>query len=97
MEGYPQMNLYKDGSFVETWKQPRDLDKLREYITAHAEPLKKKEVVVPPVEQVFVDQPEPGKEHNPSGTVLVLTDDNFEKTIQEGHVFVKFYAPWCVC
>ncbi|KAI0693473.1 thioredoxin-domain-containing protein [Cytidiella melzeri] len=94
VEGYPQMNLYKDGQFVETWKEARELDKLRDYLAIHARPSKTpfietEESILGP------EQPEPGKEHNPTGTVLVLNEDNFEQTLQGGHVFVKFYAPWC--
>ncbi len=95
------MNLYKDGEFVEKWRQARDIEKLREYLSKHAEPTKKAVAVETASltdDDVLLEamQPEPGKEHNPTGTLLVLDESNFEKTIQEGHVFIKFYAPWCV-
>jgi len=96
VNGYPQMNLYKNGVYVETFTDPRDVDILREYLSKHAEPKKV------PARQVVghtsdLETPLGGSdnEHNPTGTVMVLNDKNFKQTIQEGHVFVKFYAPWC--
>ena len=97
------MNLYKDGVFVETWKQARDIERLRAYLAKHAEHTKKApqtqgESRQPTDDDVLLEamQPEAGKEHNPTGTVLSLDETNFEKVIQEGHVFVKFFAPWYV-
>jgi thioredoxin domain-containing protein 5 len=89
------MNLYKDGQFIETWKQPRDIDKLREYLTKHAERSQVPDTA-PPAADVLLEQPESDKEHNPTGKVIVLNEKNFEQTIKDGHVFVKYYAPWYV-
>ena len=35
--GYPQMNLYHDGEFVESYNADREFHLLVEYLTAHAE------------------------------------------------------------
>ena len=32
---------------------------------------------------------------NPNGVVLPLDRHAFQETIDQGPVFVKFYAPWC--
>lgn len=95
VDAYPQMNLYKDGAFVETFNQPRDLDILREFVVKHAEPTVLSPAARQPPARHPVVTTQSEKVHNPSGTVLVLNEKNFEKTIQEGHVFVKFFAPWC--
>lgn len=95
--GYPQMNLYKDGQFVETFKQGRDLDILQKYLADHAEPTTP---LSPPVPEAtdgvkLEEVPAvPVKVYNPSGSVTVLNEKTFADAIQEGHVFVKYYAPW---
>jgi len=38
VRGYPQMNLYRDGEFVETYHGSRDLDVLTEYLAALTPP-----------------------------------------------------------
>jgi len=47
-----------------------------------------------------IEEPEeealaPGTNPNLSGSVLVLDDTNIQSTIEQGPVFIKFYAPWC--
>lgn len=94
VSGYPQLNLYKDGKFVEVFKEARDLDKLRDYIASHAEPRAVQAPAKGKVTEASVE--EAVEEHNPNGNVVVLTDATFDKAIQDGHIFVKFYAPWFV-
>ena len=99
VDGYPQMNLYKDGEFVETFNQPRELDLLQAYLSEHAEPTV---VPAPPatiteaVREEEVPVQAPVKQYNLEGTVTSLDDRTFQQAIDEGHVFIKFYAPWCV-
>lgn len=38
VNSYPQMNLYRDGQFVETFRQSREYNLLAEYLVKHAEP-----------------------------------------------------------
>lgn len=92
------MNLYKDGEFVEVFNKPRDIDTLREYVKSHAEPKKAPAARQPATvieEEEFITE-DSGTVHNLDGKVMILNEKNFESTIQEGHVFVKFYAPWYV-
>ncbi|THV07435.1 thioredoxin-domain-containing protein [Dendrothele bispora CBS 962.96] len=90
VKGYPQMNLYKDGEFVETFKGARDLPRLQEFLKKYANPDVSEEKEIP----LAMTTP-PSPVYNPSGTVEVLDDSNFQKTLDEGPVFVKFFAPWC--
>ncbi|KAM5540632.1 hypothetical protein V8D89_005663 [Ganoderma adspersum] len=102
--GYPQMNLYKDGKFVETFKQARGFDILTNYLAAHAEP--HNPPVPEPTEEdsaspvasdkdEFDEQTVSHPDFNPFGTVLSLDEKNFRETIDKGNVFVKYFAPWC--
>jgi thioredoxin domain-containing protein 5 len=36
--GWPQLNVYKDGEFVETFKQARELKLLKEYLDKYLAP-----------------------------------------------------------
>lgn len=106
VDGYPQMNLYRDGQFVETYTRPRELDMLREYLSAHAEPTSVPSptpsptplspVITSPVEADEVPVALPPKVYNHAGIVTVLNEKTFWEAVQEGHMFVKFYAPWYV-
>ncbi|KIK54363.1 hypothetical protein GYMLUDRAFT_48733 [Collybiopsis luxurians FD-317 M1] len=90
VKGYPQMNIYKDGEFVETFKGARELPRLTEFLKRHAP--------VTPTEEPEDEETEletPGTNPNPTGSVIVLDDSNFDNVLSEGPAFVKFYAPWC--
>ncbi|KAJ7485532.1 protein disulfide isomerase [Mycena latifolia] len=92
VKGYPQMNLYRDGEFVEKYKGNRDFDLVTEYLDRNA--LKPKAPTPPPP-----PPPPPAASAtvplNPRGEVAVLNPDNFHQTLEHGPAFIKFYAPWC--
>ncbi|KAI0368478.1 thioredoxin-domain-containing protein [Pilatotrama ljubarskyi] len=101
--GYPQMNLYRNGQFVETYTQSREFDLLTAYLDAHAEPSN-------PPAPAATAAPEPQivekdllaeelvrskQDVNPTGTVLSLDEKTFKQNVDKGGLFVKFFAPWC--
>lgn len=98
---FPQLNLYRNGEFVEIFGGARDYDALLEYINKHAEPTSPPSVptltavqVPSPVEALHVQTPR--ADINPAGSVLELGPHNFQDVIDQGPVFVKFFAPWYV-
>ena len=104
VEGYPQMNLYRDGKYLETFRQSRDFDILTKYIAAHAEP-RNPPAPEPPAEEppttatdddALLDEVVHREDANPDGVVISLDEKNFQQTVDKGHIFVKFFAPWYV-
>ncbi|THG93397.1 hypothetical protein EW026_g7827 [Hermanssonia centrifuga] len=91
------MNLYRDGEFVETFKKSREIDVLREYLTAHAEAgfVARTPELTAAEDRTAAELPLPSKTYNPTGSVSALDETSFEEMIKEGHAFIKFYAPWC--
>ena len=66
VSGYPQLNLYRDGAFVDTFRKPRELELLVEYLHDHAEHTTKPLPTPPPPaitsapkEEVVVTPPPP--------------------------------------
>lgn len=104
--GYPQMNLYRNGLFVETFTKDRDFDILVDFLLARAEhtanslssstAVEQEEMVaeIVPVDDnsvVHVSQ----AESNPLGEVISLTSETFDNFVSQAPTFVKFFAPWC--
>lgn len=92
VRGYPTLLWFRDGKKTDQYKGKRDLDSLRDFVDSQ---LRKAEPEAPESEQpaevpVLGSQPAASQ-----GTVLALTEQNFEDTVAEGVTFVKFYAPWC--
>lgn len=104
--GYPQMNLYRNGQFVETFTKDRDFDILVDFLLARAEPtanslpsptaVEQKEMAaeIVPVDEESVIQVAQA-ESNPSGEVISLTSETFDDFVAQAPTFVKFFAPWC--
>lgn len=98
------MNLYRDGNFVEMYSQSRDYEILNAYITSHAEPRNPppEATAEPPAlaltseKDELVEETVYREDVNPNGVVLSLDEKNFRETIDKGHVWVKFFAPWYV-
>ncbi|KAF5367477.1 hypothetical protein D9758_003702 [Tetrapyrgos nigripes] len=70
-KGYPQMNIYKDGEYKETFKGARDLSRLKDFLKKYANPS------APEPTHSVVSEEEPTQIYDSSGTVSVLDDSNF--------------------
>ncbi|KAG2357198.1 thioredoxin-like protein [Suillus spraguei] len=104
--GYPQMNLYRNGQFVETFTKDRDYDILVDFLLARADPtsislltstaVEQEEMAaeIVPVDENSMVQASPA-EFNPSGDVISLTSETFDNFVAQAPTFVKFFAPWC--
>ncbi|KAJ6454695.1 protein disulfide isomerase [Mycena sanguinolenta] len=88
VKGYPQMNLYREGVFVEKYKGDRDFDLLTKYLTKQAPKAPSPPSPPPPPAA-------PAPPLNAAGEVTVLTPENFQTHVDKGAAFIKFYAPWC--
>ena len=90
VSGWPQLDLYKDGELVDTFKKARELENLKEYLDKYLVP------EAPPLPPPPPPAPKaPTRILNPEGKVLELDERNFSHEIKKGGAFVKFFAPWC--
>ncbi|KAJ6495481.1 thioredoxin-like protein [Mycena sanguinolenta] len=80
--GYPQMNLYRDGVFVDKYRGIRRLDLLVKYLGLHVSATE-----TPPSSSSVM------KPHTAVQTPL--TDDTFHPTIAHGPWFIFYFTPWC--
>ncbi|KAI0829211.1 thioredoxin-domain-containing protein [Trametes gibbosa] len=104
VDGYPQMNLYRNGKFVETFKQARTLEILTTYLDTHAEPRNppapttsalQMQVTGVTQDELVAKAQNSREDVNPRGVVVSLDEHNFRSTVDKGDIFVKFFAPWC--
>jgi thioredoxin domain-containing protein 5 len=113
---FPQLNLYRNGEFVDTFEGVREYDTLLKYMNKHAEPTATSTSTSTPTPQAppsatspsTVELPTvtksvevlhvqtPRADANPSGSVLELGPHNFRDVVDQGPVFVKYFAPWYV-
>ncbi|CAG8451955.1 11807_t:CDS:2 [Diversispora eburnea] len=106
VQGYPSLFLFDNGKKIKSYNENRSLGNLIKFSKAKAEELytepepEPPENVVVPEEDIEIDL----KTHeidnslvlpNPTGTVITLTNSNFDDLIGSGIWFIKFYAPWC--
>jgi thioredoxin domain-containing protein 5 len=97
VSGYPQMNIYRDGKFVETFKGARDYDRVTSFMSKHAEPTSPTSYSLPHVPsetETPLHIQSARTVPNPEGMVMALNGRNFQKALEQGPLFVKFFAPW---
>lgn len=89
------MNLYKSGEFLTKFKGARTWDELTSFIDGYSvhstEPESETASIATPKKDA-----EPAKVYNGNGMVQAVDKKGLEALVEEGPVFVKFYAPWCV-
>jgi thioredoxin domain-containing protein 5 len=94
IQGYPTIKFFHKEMKGVKHSGARDLETLKKFVETRLEagPPSEEEAAPPKKE-------EPKKEEvkMPEGEskVLELNVDNWDKTIERGYYFVKFYAPWC--
>ncbi|XP_023598671.1 thioredoxin domain-containing protein 5 isoform X1 [Trichechus manatus latirostris] len=92
VRGYPTLLWFRDGKKIDQYKGKRDLEALRDYVESQLQgPEREAAETIEPFEALELAV-EPAAD---KGTVLALTESNFDNTVAEGITFIKFYAPWC--
>ncbi|KAJ2791945.1 hypothetical protein GGI18_000770 [Coemansia linderi] len=110
VDGYPTVNLYVNGRYIEEMSVRYTYDAMKGYVLKLPERIKRGNFAPPPASQASSGQADtsPGsssddvtddkrgaEEYNLSGEVVTLTKENFADKTSLGPWFVKFYAPWC--
>ncbi|XP_065769414.1 thioredoxin domain-containing protein 5 isoform X3 [Muntiacus reevesi] len=92
VRGYPTLLWFRDGKKVDQYKGKRDLDSLREYVESQLQSVGRAAPEPAQPSEAPALAAEPAADQ---GTVLALTERNFDDAVAEGITFIKFYAPWC--
>ena len=82
IRGYPSLVLFKSGSQVAKYEGGRTVDAFSTFLKEHAGGHV----------ETYEDSQHAAVAHD---GLKVLTDEDFDATVAEGHAFIKFYAPWC--
>lgn len=86
VKGYPTLLWIEDGKKVEKYSGARTHEDLKAYVEKMAGTQK-----TPEDNATKEDE----KLEEPQQMVIQLTGDDFERGIEKGLTFVKFFAPWC--
>ncbi|KIO27085.1 hypothetical protein M407DRAFT_194282 [Tulasnella calospora MUT 4182] len=92
IEYYPQIKLFADGVEKEVYNGDRAIAVLQKYIDTQIQSYGES---VAASSQSSTHQDVISSRANPEGKVEVLTQADFKSKLDEGPLFVKFYAPWC--
>ncbi|KAI0052647.1 thioredoxin-domain-containing protein [Auriscalpium vulgare] len=100
VNGYPQMNLYQDGTLLQVFHGSRSRERITAFISEHTTVTPQSRVSSSSDETNSHDLKSPHSDvpvvaDNPNGEVLVLTQETFSGAVAQGNIFVKFFAPWC--
>jgi thioredoxin domain-containing protein 5 len=92
---WPSIMVYKDGESVEEFKGARSIERLQEFVAKHAEPSHagSNEQGDTPM-AIPLNLQDRRQEQNLQGVVTVLDESTFPTAMNQGPLFVKFYAPW---
>ncbi|RZF46287.1 hypothetical protein LSTR_LSTR011998 [Laodelphax striatellus] len=91
VKSYPTLLWIHNGKMVDAYKGPRGLDDLKDYVTSKINYNWKQD------EEKNDSLPETDTEDTGSDklSVLEVTGETFDSSIERGFTLVKFYAPWC--
>lgn len=85
------MNMYRNGDFLSKFKGARQWDDLTSFIDGYSDHKDETQV-----DEVANKEEKPAKVYNSQGMVQAVDKKGLEALIEDGPVFVKFYAPWYV-